>query len=125
MTIKLRKTKDINEVKLRTTHLENLKNKNLDTSHTKHKIHHPLCKPEIYINSYGNISKNKSSQTVGVKKDEEYIGKFELSKAQTLATQRKSNTIGVRPEKHSSRNLKTKKCVQLINQLRRTELFKK
>ena len=101
MTEKLRKTKDIKEIKLRTNSLKNLRNRNLNTSHINYKIHHLLCKPEIYINSYGNISKNKGSTTLGIRGDEGYLLSFGKEKAQAIAKSFSTNTYKWAPTRRT------------------------
>lgn len=86
---------------MRTTHLESLKKKNLDTSHINYKVYHLLCSPEIYINSYGNICKNRGSTTLGIKGDEGYLLSFGKEKAQEIANKFKTNTYNWAPTRRT------------------------
>ena len=101
MTKKRKMTKDINEIKLRTSHLNNLRKRNLDTGHINHKLYHLLYRPETFINSYGNICKNRGSRTLGIKGDEGYLLSFGIDKAKTLANKFKTNSYDWKPTRRT------------------------
>lgn len=46
--------------------INRLRIRNENTEHINRKIYYLLCDPQIYINSYGNICRNKGALTLGI-----------------------------------------------------------
>lgn len=85
------KTTDLNSIHLNTKRFERFEKSNLNKNHINDKVHHLLCRSDIFINAYENLCKNKGLRTLGIKEDEGFLHiksfgfGFGLEKAEKIA----------------------------------------